>query len=128
MKICSKCKTEKSVTDFHTADSKRGSRRAECKLCWCQASKKWRLENPEKCSAASKKWRLKNPEKCSAANKKWNLKNPELRSAACKKWRLKSPEKCQSYSDKHRYGVMAPEARVLIQQIKADREFIRSLK
>lgn len=59
-KVCSKCKIEKSLDNFHI--SKRDGYRSMCKECKKVADKIWRTENKEKDLDIKKKWRDSNKE------------------------------------------------------------------
>lgn len=48
MKRCSKCKTEKPLTDFYRHSTMRDGRHSYCKRCFIQANKSWVKRNPEK--------------------------------------------------------------------------------
>lgn len=77
MKTCSKCKTEKPLTQFSKRVEGRDGHRAQCKECRAKIARAWLDANPAKHNAASAKWRKKNPELALAAVKKWNKEHPK---------------------------------------------------
>jgi hypothetical protein len=79
-KCCTKCATDKPVTEFHRDKKAIFGVRARCKICECkvkrihnarpevkqqhqQRDKQRRLRNPVQSKEQSKKWRKNNPEK-----------------------------------------------------------------
>lgn len=74
MKICSKCKAEKLLTEFHKDNRSKTGRQSSCKACqaaWQRANlsdyaehkRKYQKANMDKYYANTKKWRKENPEK-----------------------------------------------------------------
>jgi len=47
-KVCSKCFTEKSLSEYNVCSRVKDGRKAECRDCQRIESKKYRLENKEK--------------------------------------------------------------------------------
>ena len=82
-KVCTKCKKEKSLNQF--GKHKRGlyGYNSVCKLCACEATKKWQRNNPVKRKQLRKSWKINNPEKIRISKRKWEKKhtknNPEFR-------------------------------------------------
>ena len=76
-KICSKCKQEKSLCDFHKdARSKLGVT-SQCKECGKESSAKYLRENPEKEKGRKAKYRRENPEKEKKRKAKYRRENSE---------------------------------------------------
>lgn len=46
-KVCSKCKIEKNISEFHFRNSKTLKRKSQCKQCICQYARKYRENNLE---------------------------------------------------------------------------------
>lgn len=55
-KICSKCKTEKSVGDFNKHEGHKDGLRSECKKCFNEWKKKYRIKNNEKIRQKEREW------------------------------------------------------------------------
>jgi len=91
MKICTRCKKEKSYNEFYKCKSlakkTEDSYIWECKDCCSERgkiyhqkhkhinyerSRKWAKENPERHAENQKKWRIKNKEKLLLQSKKWS--------------------------------------------------------
>src|SRR5882672_4910112 len=53
-KICTSCKKEKDLEEFHLESSKSKKRRAKCKVCQAKYIQKYKAENYEK---ITNKWR-----------------------------------------------------------------------
>lgn len=56
-KICTKCKEEKSLSDFHKHKSNKTGIRTICKICSTNYSSNWYKNNTEKSLQTKKKWR-----------------------------------------------------------------------
>lgn len=62
MKICSRCKIEKSLDDFYE------SKKSWCKACQIEAYKEYKKRNREKVNATKKAWNEANPDKIAKMN------------------------------------------------------------
>ena len=94
MKICSKCKIEKSVVEFHKDKSRKDGLNNTCKMCVIENVKRWRQANPEKKREHDKKYKQANPEKV----KRWYQANPEKVRESIKRWQQANPEKMREIS------------------------------
>lgn len=94
MKTCSKCKTEKPITEFSKDASKRSGRQSICKSCHNIDGAKWQKANPEKTLAAGAKYRAANREKQSEYAARRRAANPEMTK--------KSPEASRITSHNYR--------------------------
>ena len=81
MKVCSKCKEEKEVTEFGNLTSAKDGLNYWCKCCWKIKNQKWKDKNPNYHREFTKEWRLRNPESFKRSNDKYAKKNPALRTA-----------------------------------------------
>ncbi|GAG47941.1 unnamed protein product [marine sediment metagenome] len=63
IKICSKCKQNKFISDFGVQNDRKSGRRSACKDCDAITQKKRRKENPDKYIKATRRWQLQNPDK-----------------------------------------------------------------
>ena len=75
MKICSKCKIEKSLEEFSLNKSTLDGKRSYCRDCANIARKKYYKENPEKEKALHKKYYNDNLEKIKVIQKKYRKEN-----------------------------------------------------
>ena len=111
-KKCTKCGEVKALDLFSNRKTGKDGKNSQCKECAKEATREWRLENPEKAREATRKWylknvekererfrewRLENPEKVREATRKWRLENPEKARERFRKWRLENPEKVREY-------------------------------
>jgi hypothetical protein len=72
---------EQSVSNFHRNHRKRDGYNPSCKDCVREASKRFRLNNPEKIRQWQKEWAEENPEKFNAKKLRANLKRRIQREA-----------------------------------------------
>lgn len=85
--ICSKCKKEKSINDFHKNKKGKFGLKSHCKSCCSTiaknepkqlrqvATRNYRKNNKQKVNTINKLWRCLNPNKINSANKKWRDAN-----------------------------------------------------
>ena len=92
-KICSKCKQEKSLCDFHKCPTKKFGVQSQCKKCRNELNAKYRRENLEKEKERNAKYRRENPEKVKESNAKYRRENPEKVKERHAKYRRENPEK-----------------------------------
>ena len=76
MKICTRCKKEKILSEFYKNKGYKDGLYSECKDCHHERGKKWRSneQNRLKALEVSKQWYLKNPERHRVASLKSHLK------------------------------------------------------
>ncbi len=72
-KECTKCRAEKTVTEFYL-DSRTRKPRSRCKACVLEASKEYYDATPEYQHTRSAQWRADNPE----YGKAWRDEHQEL--------------------------------------------------
>lgn len=81
MKICSKCKEEKSLSEFYPGKNKKTGTIAVCKSCSNKISKKYRSDNKDKTKKKDQEYYLKNAERIKIRqclyNKRTYIKKPE---------------------------------------------------
>lgn len=79
-KICSTCKQEKPISEFHKQKGSATGYRCACKVCRKQESLRYYWSDPEKCRESNRNKLKRNPEKWRAYEKaqreKWN-KTPQ---------------------------------------------------
>lgn len=82
MKVCSKCKEEKDVSEFGTRNRNKSKLRSQCKSC----EKEYRDANKDKAKERQRINYIKNKEKIDAVNKEYYKNNKErLIKIACEK-------------------------------------------
>lgn len=76
-KVCSKCKAEKPLSEFHKRITKTGKNIGQpmCKACKKMLSKERYEHNTEKVKQINKKWREAHPEAMDRARKNWIKKS-----------------------------------------------------
>jgi len=109
LKVCTKCKSEKSTFDFHKHKGRKDGLSNWCKVCAICNVKKWSSENEDRRDSYIKMWRINNPkynadyyertkDLSKARFKKWTDQNPEKNKNRIAKWSLvnkaKMNEKC----------------------------------
>ena len=75
-KVCSKCKIEKLVKEFHKDSSSKDGLNLCCKVCNLEKSKKWRKANSHKIKEYNKKYHKTNSDKAKKYHKEWRKSNP----------------------------------------------------
>ena len=128
-KVCTKCKIEKSLTEYYKDKNRKDGVRPDCKECNCASRKKWREENPEKVKAIWKKYREENPEKVKASRKKYYQENPEKVKASRKKYYEENAEKERArqkiYRKTHREKERARHKKYYQENPEKERERLR---
>lgn len=82
MKLCTKCKLEKSIEDFYKDNRKKDGLRSWCKECqlednrsreskYNEARRKYREEHKEECRENKRKYYKENKDKILISNSKW---------------------------------------------------------
>lgn len=108
-KVCSKCKVEKDIDDFHKDRHKEDGRVYHCKGC----RKLYRKKNKKKISKRNKEWAEKNKDKLIKKRKKYykeNIdkiqkyreKNKEILSNKAKKYYKKNKDRITKYRLKNK--------------------------
>ena len=90
-KVCSICNVSKSIDSFSVVKKGKPERRATCKKCKNKSSMLWREKNRGKSREASKNWRINNPEKYKANYRKQN--KTERQKESVKTWIKNNHEK-----------------------------------
>lgn len=101
-KCCSRCKVVKVASDFGKHKYTTDRLTSECKMCKREASRQYRLKNPDKSNASITKYRKENPEKIKKTLKKSRQKNRERYIWLQRKWREENPEKAKESWRKYR--------------------------
>jgi len=124
MKVCNKCKIEKSYDEFSKSKLSKGGIRATCKKCCAEYSAEYRKLNPESCLAQSIEWRKNNPGVSAKISKRWRDNNPgaQKESTRCyllrnkekaadtkKAWKQRNKEACRSHQQRRRAAKIKSE-------------------
>jgi hypothetical protein len=88
-KVCTKCKVEKSCSEFSKKTDTKDGLQFHCKEC----VKKYEQENADKL----KKYRQENAERKGEYMKKYHLENAERKREYVKKWRQENADKIKKY-------------------------------
>ena len=109
-KICSRCKIAKSPDKFSTDNSKKDGKNKYCRHCRSilyagyrernpdiskNASRRWRLNNPERNKARMEKWQDENQDHLKEYRKKYGKKNSARIAKRVTKWQKENPEKVE---------------------------------
>lgn len=95
-KICSKCKIEKHLCEFHKYTHSKDGFRTLCKECRKIEkikNKLYREKNKEKLTLKRTIWFEENPNYIKQYQKKYNIENRKKLNEKLKKWREKNKEK-----------------------------------
>src|ERR1039457_4713194 len=75
MKVCTKCKENKELTEFYKRKINKDGLQCQCKKCHGNCNKKWKNNNKDAYNAARRKWAKANREKSHVIEIKWREKN-----------------------------------------------------
>jgi hypothetical protein len=78
MKVCSKCKIEKSYDEFYNDKKTKSGKKSYCKKCTLKNLKNWKEENNQKIKEQKKRYYYKNTEKVNQYFKKYQKNKREL--------------------------------------------------
>lgn len=70
LKICTRCKEEKQLTEFYSDKRKKDGKRPECKKCTDKKVTEYIKSNMESANSRWKRWKELNPEKVAASRKR----------------------------------------------------------
>lgn len=107
-KVCSKCKIEKELSEFHFKNKTKNIRMSHCKICSKNSNKykesktAWYQNNIEKKREYARNYYINNKEKCSEVNKKYHKDNIEKIKNRTKKYREKNKENIKNYQTEYR--------------------------
>jgi len=116
-KRCTKCKTEKTVSEFYSHTLTPDGYCSWCKVCKLKKAKEWRDNNQDKVKARAKRyyseniserkkyeqtWRKKNEDKISVQKKEYRENNKEKIKKTNKDYFLRNKEKILEYKRKWR--------------------------
>ena len=122
-KVCSKCKTEKPLSEFHRDRSSKDGHHSWCKACkrkWYRDNRdcwaKWYRKNREVVIARSRKWYRDNSDRAIASSARWYRENHEYALARNAQWQRDNPEKvtanrAKRYQKNREYAISNPERR-----------------
>lgn len=117
MKVCLKCKQEKSLHEFNKKTRNKDGLETHCKECTKAEKRALRANNPEKVREFEKRWHannkdkakairqrtyIKNKEKFAERGKKYRTENAEKVSAMLKNWRDNNADYCKEKAKKYR--------------------------
>lgn len=63
MKVCCRCKVEKTLNEFSKNKSRKEGFSLQCKICVGEYQSKWYIKNLEKVKEKCLKWQKENPER-----------------------------------------------------------------
>ena len=98
MKICSKCKEEKELSEFYKYKPSKDGLRARCKKCMCEDSEKYYKNNKEKI----KEYYSNNEEKIKEKRKEYYENNKENLINKRKEYYENNKEKVKKYFKEYR--------------------------
>ncbi len=119
-KICSKCKSEKTLSGFYKNSSKNDGHSSECKSCAEVTIKEWRSRNKDKFNGYRKKWKDNNKDKINASGADYRKRFPEECRERTRRSVAKNPH--ASHMRKRRkhliskYGITHDDFLVMIQE------------
>lgn len=107
-KTCSKCRTVKSVDEFHRSKRRKDGRDPHCKACAAARAKDWHARNRQHVLARVSKWQRDNPQRHRESVLRWMQANPRdqiAASEACRSWYLRNKDFLRERSSRRRATV-----------------------
>lgn len=101
-KICTKCNTEKDISNFFRRAKNKDGRNSWCKECDQANLNNWRSRNHDKVSEQSKRSYYRNREEKIKRVIEWSKKNPERHNYFVDLWHRKNKDKVNSSNKKYR--------------------------
>lgn len=101
-KICTTCKEEKPLDEFHKDRQKKDERRYECKKCAKLKNEQYYQQNTQRVKKLVRRWQKNNSEKENARLRKRYLDNPGNTKIQSRKWREDNPERIKSLGREYR--------------------------
>lgn len=92
MRICTKCKVEKSISGFHKSKSHKEGYYPRCKECVREAVREHRLAHPEKVKQDKQRSAQKHPEKAAERSRRFHTAHPGRAAIYREKWLVDHPE------------------------------------
>jgi len=110
-KTCTKCKTEKPLTEFRKRKASKDGLAYKCKSCAVAVDKKFYENNTEQVKASNKNWSQNNKDAHNKIKAKWADKNPDSVNISRKNWRDANPEAISQKSRKRsqKLTIVTPE-------------------
>lgn len=99
-KGCTKCKTNKPLSDFYKDKKGKHGHQAQCKVCTNTRTKVYASLNKDKIRSAQKAYVKRHPERRKESCAKYLEVNRGKHNLAVRKWQDKNPEKVKSISSK----------------------------
>lgn len=85
-KVCTKCNTEKNITEFSKDSQNKDKKSWRCKVCAADNCRIWNKNNSEYVYEKHKKYNEINVEKVNGYKAKWLKENPDARRSAVLKY------------------------------------------
>lgn len=101
MKVCTKCKSKKDISDFGIDNTKKDGLTSWCKECW----RNYRKCNKKVISIRNKTYRDENPEKISNILRAWKKKNPDYNTEYYRKNRKACIKKTRIWRKNNKHKV-----------------------
>jgi hypothetical protein len=102
MKICSKCKIEKSREEFGKRPDSKDGYKSNCRLCCNAGVKKWETENKDKVKDRQAARYIANSEHIKMQQKEHYNANKEAKQLKAKEWHKNNPEKAKAKGERWR--------------------------
>lgn len=74
MRVCSRCKAEKPLTEFYVRKERKSGYDSDCKDCGRALAREWHRKNPERSRATAAAWKAANPEQVDKVTRRARLR------------------------------------------------------
>lgn len=99
MKICTKCKQEKTLDYFYKQTDGKFGVTSRCKPCVLASNKEWSNKNETQRKQKIRDWQLKNKEKCLEATRQWRKRNLAYDAFRARTYRTRKMNQCPPWAD-----------------------------
>ena len=114
-KVCTVCKFEKFLSEFHKRTSSRSGYKSACKSCRKLNAHEFFTKNSSRLKEKAKQYYQENKEKFSKRAKIYHAKNAERQKIKAKEWLKNNREKrriyCRAYYAENKHKINTPELR-----------------
>jgi len=93
MKVCTKCKIEKSLDNYHNTKTNKSGKKSICKTCVSIREKNWRIKNEDRFKENRKKYYQKNIDKMRREKIEYYNNNKDQKAAYDLIYRQENKEK-----------------------------------
>ncbi|MEU3297331.1 hypothetical protein ABZ722_33985 [Streptomyces longwoodensis] len=103
-KVCGKCFVVKGHAAFYTDSKAADGRRANCRECFAETSRRWYAQNRDRKAESDRQWYAQNRDRKAETDRQWRAQNPDYfrqwyeanrdhKVEHARQWRAQNPDK-----------------------------------